>query len=169
MSAQHTTRLMDVARGASRTRAAGTAYKVPAMGDAFEKTRQTTNDRSAIPGVRLRALRADRTGQRAGHAPPQPLPALPVEPARGSPDRRPSLRLQGQHGADRCLGASERRMVARAPVREVRRAAGQSHCRRRQRASLDLAGPAPPGPAAVPAGSARGQGGDWRRRAKVKA
>ena len=64
------------------------------------------------------ALHAGKRRQRS----PQPLPELPVEPARGHRARRPRKRLWRHHGACGRLGAKRRRVGDHPPLQTLRSA-----------------------------------------------
>src|SRR5919198_1799774 len=92
-----------------------------------------------------------RVDGRAGHRTSQSLPELPVEPAPRQHARRPRRGLLRLDGADRDLRAGRRRVVARAPLRDVRHHARQPHRGRRQPARADAPGRQAARAAAVPA------------------
>lgn len=119
----------------------GDAWLTPARGDVCSSTGcvlGSHESRKKAPRPRRRsvsmsALSHRRPLRRTRYVAPQPLPAMFVEHSRRRASRRPPGCVRRRYGADRRLGSSGRRVVARAPLRHVSLGTRQPGCRRRQR------------------------------------
>lgn len=89
------------------------------------------------------------TGRRGDRA-QEPLPELLVKPARRRRAGRPCGRMRGDYGADRGLGARERRVGGDPPVQALRDAALEPGGGGRQPGQADVDRDEAAGAAAVP-------------------
>lgn len=108
------------------TASRGRALCAPAV------SRDTNASTNILPRLSVQALQIPRSGPVLGNFAPEPLPRVPVVPARRPHARRPRVSLQITHAARRHRGTNQRRVGDHPPLHLLQSPARQPNRRGRR-------------------------------------